>query len=133
MTTQIMVETARYQEERVTMRCCAYMLLAVVDLFWFAVGGIAAPKVLITDRQDYETDEARHAARYARVRVGNAGGAVQQGLSVEMKVLSVQSDPSGCDWGYREPIAQIVTIQTYTLWGVPFEKFEVTCNTERRV
>jgi hypothetical protein len=99
--------------------------LAVVFSFWFVVGGILAPKLLISDRAAYETDEARHAARYARVRIGNTGGPPQ-------KLLSVRPDPSGRDWGYREPIAQIVTIQTYTLWGIPFERFEVTCNTERR-
>jgi hypothetical protein len=110
-----------------------YALYAVIFVFWFVVAGIALPKTLIADRVEYGSDEERLAAHYARVRVANAGGFGQRLLDVEMRVLSVRPDPTGCTWGYREPIAQIVTIQTYTLWGVPFETIEVTCDAERRL
>lgn len=75
----------------------------------------------------------QYAPRYALTRVGNAGGFIQHLLRMKTSVVEIASDPSQCDWGYREPVTGIVVVQAYTLWGIPLEKWEVTCDAERLI
>jgi|GEM_PF-4040410 len=95
--------------------------------------GPAIPMVFIPDVQADTEPATEHAPRYALVRVDSARGPVEHLVGLKMSVVDVRPDPAQCDWGYREPIAAIVTVRVYTLWGIPIDTWEVTCDTEQRV
>ena len=112
------------------MRGCLIVALLPV----FILLGIIVPKLIIPDVQ-VETDaSSEHMPKYALVRAGQAAGAIQHLLRVETSVVEIRPDPAGadgCDWGYREPITGTAILRTYTLWGIPLETIEITCNSEQ--
>lgn len=108
------------------------LALGVVGLC-FLVLGVLVPKLLIAEVQLAADDPARPAARYALVRVGNAAGPVQHLLRMRTSVVSAHPGDPACDWGYQERITSVVTVRTYTLWAIPLETWEVTCDSETLV
>lgn len=68
------------------------------------------------------------AAFYAHGQVAAAGGASERLIRRNIVVVDIQSDPKGCDWGYREPITMVATVKTYTLFGIPLRTWQVDCN-----
>lgn len=110
------------------MRTCLIVSLIPV----FILLGIIVPKIVIPDVQA-DTDATGHAmARYARVRVSNID-ALQRLVRTKLSVVEIRPDPGGCDWGYREPITGTAVVRGYTLWGIPLETWEVTCDSEKLV
>src|SRR5688500_5120427 len=89
------------------------------------------PKLVIADVQaDSHDPSAPYAAKYALFRVARARGLAHHVVGHKMSVVEIGPEPGGCDWCYRAPITGSVTIQVYTLWGLPLEKWMVTCNVE---
>lgn len=89
------------------------------------------PPLLIPDAQEDWTESEALAAYYARQQIRSAGGPLQRLLNLKVSAKDVQPDPSGCDWGYGRPVSGIVTVQTYTLFGIPAETWVVDCRSER--
>lgn len=109
------------------------VLVAMVIVCVALVVGIVAPKLLVPDvHADVQLDSAE-AQRYVEARVGNAGGLGQKALRTQVSIIDSRPDPAECDWGYPQPVTEILTVRTYTLWGIPLETWEVTCNSERLV
>ena len=102
----------------------------MIAIAGFLMVGIIVPKIMIPDVQAGTDPSSEQASRYALVRIGNAGGFIQHLLRMKLSVVDVRNDPSQCDWGYREPVTGIVTVQAYTLWAIPLETWEVTCEAE---
>lgn len=107
--------------------------LIVVGVGVFVLLGVIIPKVMIPDIQVDAEGESEYAPKYALVRVGNAGGFIQNILRMKLSVVDVHDDPGGCDWGYREPVTGSATVRVYTLWGIPLETWEVSCDSENLV
>jgi hypothetical protein len=86
--------------------------------------------MLIPESHEVWTDSEAVAAYYARQRIRSAGGPFQRLLNLKVSAREVQPDPTGCDWGYGRPVSGIVTIQTYTLFGIPAETWVIDCDSE---
>lgn len=106
------------------------VLPSVLVLF---IAGLIVPDVAISDVRSGVDLESHEAQRYVEARVGNAGGLGQKALRTQVSIIDSRPDPAECDWGYPEPVTEILTVRTYTLWGIPLETWEVTCNSERLV
>lgn len=93
--------------------------------------GALVPPLFIPEAQDGWTESEAVAGYYARERIRSAGGPLQRLLNLKVSARDVQPDPSGCDWGYGTAVLGIVTVQTYTLFGIPAETWVVDCRSER--
>jgi len=94
--------------------------------------GLAAvlPRILIpTERGNWQGEEGM-AAIYGRDRMGGIGGPMQRFPRTQITVVDVKPDPTGCDWGYPRAASGVVTIQTYTIFGLPWEKWIMDCDSE---
>ncbi len=90
--------------------------------------GCVLPRLLISDGTERWSGPEAEAARLARSQLrGNFGG-LQSLATTQVRVIEVRDDPSNCDWGYPAPASGIVLLQTYTLFGIPFEQWTVTCS-----
>ncbi len=88
------------------------------------------PPLLIPESHEVWTDSEAMAAYYARQRIRSTDGPLQRLLNLKVSVREVQPDPTGCDWGYGKPVSGIVTVQTYTLFGIPAETWIIDCDSE---
>jgi hypothetical protein len=113
---------------RVT-RGFAAVIVAIVALG----AGVVAPKVLIPDVKGNVELESPEALRYIEGRMGTIGNTGQRAMRMQISIVGSRPDSRDCDWGYGEPITEILTIQTYTLWGVPLETWELSCSSSRLV
>ena len=104
----------------------AICLLTVLVL---ALGGaFAVPMLLIDDMPDELNRSDADAARFALGQVDSAGGIAQRAARVRSSVVSIENDPDGCRWGYPGDITSIVTVKTYTIFGLPAGVWRVDCN-----
>ncbi|CCF84625.1 hypothetical protein [Nitrolancea hollandica] len=88
------------------------------------------PPLLIPESHEVWTDSEVVAAYYAHQRIRNAGGPLQRLLNLKVTAREVRPDPTGCDWGHGKPVSSIVTVQTYTLFGIPAETWIIDCDSE---
>lgn len=109
------------------------VLVAMVIVFVALGAGIVAPKLLIPDVRGNVELESPESLRYIEGRMGTIGNTGQRAMRAQMSITASRPDPGECDWGYPEPITETLTIQTYTLWGVPLETWELSCNSSRLV
>jgi hypothetical protein len=108
---------------------CRFLILSLA-LIAILVLGVVVPRVLIPEeRGDWQGEQAM-AAIYAHNRMAGIGGPMQRLPRIQMTVVDVKPDPTGCDWGYRYPASGIVTIQAYTIFGLPWDKWVMGCNFE---
>lgn len=110
-------------------RAFTVLVVALVLL----VLGIAIPKVVIPDVQGNVELESPESLRYIEGRMGTIGNTGQRAMRMQMSITANRPDPDECDWGYGVPITETLTIQTYTLWGVPLETWELSCSSSRLV
>ena len=96
------------------------------------VVAIAIPTFLIPDQRGDWTGSDAAAAKYARSQVLGAGGAAERLVAIQTSVVEIEPDPSGCDWGYGEPVASIVTVRTHTIFGLPAGTWIVDCTGPQR-
>ena len=88
----------------------------------------AVPLLLIDEVPGDLNQADADAARFALGQVESAGGAAQRAIRVRSSVVSIEPDPAGCQWGYPGDIAAIVTVKTYTIFGLPAGTWRVDCH-----
>lgn len=90
--------------------------------------GLAVPMLLIDEVPGDLNRSDSDAARVALGQVASAGGPVQRVVRLQSSVVSVEPDPAGCQWGYPGDIAAVVTVKTYTAFGLPAGTWRVDCS-----
>lgn len=101
--------------------------MATTAVFGLAIA-IAIPYVFVSTTPPDLAGSDAAAARYALVQVENTGGVAQRAARLRSSVVWVEPDPSGCEWGYPGAIAAIVTVKSFSLFGVPIETWTVDCH-----
>lgn len=117
-----------FDSDRVA-RGFAIVAVALVVL----AAGFALPRLLIPDVKGNVELESPEALRYVEARIGNTGGLGQRAVRVQISIIGSRPDPRGCDWGYGEPVREIITARVYTLWGLPIDTWELSCDDVRQV
>lgn len=100
----------------------------VTSLVVGLIVAVAVPLMFISETPDDLTGQEAAAARFALGQVESAGGPSERVIRLRSKVVHIEPDPSGCEWGYPGRIAAIVTVNTYTLLGVPLGEWTVDCH-----
>lgn len=112
----------------------ARLILVLIALTSILIlGGVVVPRFLINDSLEQWSGPQREAAQLATNRVRHGGGLFQKLTRIEVRAVEIHPDADDCDWGHARRATGIVTVQTYTFFGIPAERWTVTCQTESRV
>lgn len=109
-----------------------FLILALAMIVILSLG-VVIPRALIPEERGDWTGEQAMAAIYAHNVMAGIGGPMQRLPRIQTTVVDVKPDPTGCDWGYRKPASGIVTIQAYTIFGIPWDKWVISCSGEHLV
>lgn len=93
--------------------------------------GCTLPRLFMSDGTERWDGVDGIAARQAHNEVHYMRSPIQQLVTTRLRVIDVQPDPAGCVWGAPTPVTGVVTVQVYTLFGVPLEQWVVTCGSSR--
>ncbi len=106
-------------------------LIALAGSILLLVLGVVLPRFVIPERQAEWSGREAKAAELAWSQVKYFRGPLQQVTTTQISVVSVDPDPD-CNWGL-EQASGIVTVQTYTIFGIPAERWVVTCSSAYQV
>jgi hypothetical protein len=109
----------------------AVIVLLIATLMLGA--GLVIPKLLIADVHADTDLQSPETLSYVEARIGNTGGLGQRAMRMQISIIDSRPDPRNCDWGYGEPVSEIVTARVYTLWGLPVDTWELSCDDVQKV
>ena len=109
------------------------LLIALAGSILLVILGVVLPRFVIPERQAEWSGPESKAAQLAWNEIKYFRGMPQKLTTTQISVINVDPDPADCDWGRLESAFGIVTVQTYTIFGIPAERWIVTCNSAYQV
>ncbi|CAN5350778.1 hypothetical protein BH23CHL1_BH23CHL1_25330 [soil metagenome] len=106
-------------------------LIALAGSILLVILGVVLPRFVIPERQAEWSGPEAKAAQLAWNEVKYSRGIPHRLATTQISVVSVDPDPD-CKWGL-EQASGIVTVQTYTIFGIPAERWIVTCSSAYQV